>query len=801
MDHLPYPQDSPVPPVSIQYFDKFKFDGGEFTDFPARCGFDKSNFAFGDFSSIPWEEHTAFMQAWLYFGLLHECLGAPAEEFVDRDTNTITTKRLPHWGHKWRKGLPSFSRTKRMAEYERVQRALREACATLSTLDHTKPGGQKGNNLAEDVAFSMAVLGLTLDQIFTDYDLLTELGGAEEDVRQLSHAAALWPTTEFARKRLEAAGWCKSEALRLERYVRYTKRPSRVLTNVAQIKATGIYYCGSMQRIGPSVNHSKCAETGCVAENVVEETYVTAHAEDCALGRRDSGHECHHVGPIVADVAAILEADQLPVLELRREPSNPAVQLRAVPHSNSISYTALSHVWADGMGNPHANTLPQCQINRLHALLTALNGQQSHSLKSRLLGSRHKAETAYIWIDTLMIPLEKRLRKKAISRMYDIYKSAKSVLVLDRSLLDVSADRTPEELCFRLSAASWMRRAWTLQEGALANNLYVQFSEKAVSPVKLAEKAYQRVWKSAPWNVILDECGTVINYITQSGDAGGEEHLHRVLLGLGQRSTSHPEDKEICFAVMLRMDMKGVLAAEGHQRTLHIVKQMPYIPRSLLWHTQPGLEIPGYRWLPQQIIASGGGVPQLGFTLTEQGLLVETQALVFRGRTHYMHKPAQHVRDVVSGKWYVLRWEGDVATIGEKLTQSDQTWTVLAALPNRETMFKTLHAVVIRLDWALENASSAELLKHAADNPSSTGEFIGRVRLEDLEEATAARMKAKTGVKQDELREFREAVRRGESSLEGVSEAMLRLYEEEGDDSWYILDGLMESSARQWYVV
>lgn len=220
MDHLPYPQDSPVPPVSIPYYNKFIFGDGDFADFPTRCGFDKTGFAWGDFSSVPRDDHTAFFQAWLFFGLIHECLGAPAEEFIDPRSGTITTERLPYWGQRWRKGLPYFSRTKRLAEYNRVQKCLKEACAVLTSLDHVKLRQQEKSNLGEEVAFSIAVLGVTLDQIFTDYDLQTHIGGAEEELRQLSSATALWPTTELARKRLEAAGWCKSEALRLERYVR-----------------------------------------------------------------------------------------------------------------------------------------------------------------------------------------------------------------------------------------------------------------------------------------------------------------------------------------------------------------------------------------------------------------------------------------------------------------------------------------------------------------------------------------------------------------------------------------------------
>lgn len=218
MDHLPYPQDSPLPPLSVPYHTKYKFDGGTFTDFPVRCGFDKTNFGHGDFRSIPWNDQTAFFQAWLFFGVIHECLSAPAEDFLDHQTGTITTRELPRWTQKWRKDLP-FSRSKRQAEYNRVQKCLRETCAALIALDGIEADKSFAANLSEEVAFSIAVLGITIDQVMIKYDVVTHMGGDAQEKEQLTQLN-VWPTTRYAKKRLESAGWCRSETKRLERYVR-----------------------------------------------------------------------------------------------------------------------------------------------------------------------------------------------------------------------------------------------------------------------------------------------------------------------------------------------------------------------------------------------------------------------------------------------------------------------------------------------------------------------------------------------------------------------------------------------------
>lgn len=220
MDHLPYPQDAEVPPVSIPVFHGHEFDGGDFTNFPTRCGFDKAEFMWSDFSSVPSIDHTSFFQAWLYFGLMYEILGAPRDQFIDSRTGNICTTRLPHWTQKWRKGLASFSRSKRRAEYERVQACLKEACDVLTFLDDSKRRLDGRSNLNEEVAFSIAVLSITLDQVMNKHDLVTSMGGNEEQLFQLSMVNG-WPTTVYATNRLEAAGWCRSETRRLATDVLY----------------------------------------------------------------------------------------------------------------------------------------------------------------------------------------------------------------------------------------------------------------------------------------------------------------------------------------------------------------------------------------------------------------------------------------------------------------------------------------------------------------------------------------------------------------------------------------------------
>ncbi len=165
MDHLPHPQDAAYPPVKVPYYSKFKYDGGSFTDFATRCGFSKSGFQWGDFNSVPWEDHTAFFQAWLFFGALCEFFGGlDLELLVDRANNTVSTAALPNVAQKWQKSLPLFGKKRKLEEFRRVNRCLKEMRDMVAFLNHIRPrDGSKLSSVTEEVCHSIIVLGLTLE--------------------------------------------------------------------------------------------------------------------------------------------------------------------------------------------------------------------------------------------------------------------------------------------------------------------------------------------------------------------------------------------------------------------------------------------------------------------------------------------------------------------------------------------------------------------------------------------------------------------------------------------------------------
>lgn len=117
-----------------------EYDGLSFADYPVRKGWQDPNTETINLSQSPQEDQSAFLQTWLYFGMLTEVLGFPlkTQDFVE--DKQVTTKRLPEYTHRWREQLLSMPETRRRERYAIAQGCLmkaRDNCLRL--LDESKP--------------------------------------------------------------------------------------------------------------------------------------------------------------------------------------------------------------------------------------------------------------------------------------------------------------------------------------------------------------------------------------------------------------------------------------------------------------------------------------------------------------------------------------------------------------------------------------------------------------------------------------------------------------------------------------
>lgn len=77
-------------------------------------------------------------------------------------------------------------------------------------------------------------------------------------------------------------------------------------------------------------------------------------------------------------------------MSLEVEESTAELKIELVESTDDTCYVALSHVWADGLGNPFGNALPKCQLLGLQ------------TLAREVLRASKRDRPALLWLDTLV---------------------------------------------------------------------------------------------------------------------------------------------------------------------------------------------------------------------------------------------------------------------------------------------------------------------------------------------------------------------------------------------------------------
>lgn len=105
-----------------------------------------------------------------------------------------------------------------------------------------------------------------------------------------------------------------------------------------------------------ATDHTACADAPrCIANNVNMQQYQTKHTtQHCG---------CSFIGVDYDQVIQIIQDGGVPLIPVQEEAGR--MYLKVEPRTLQSRYTAISHVWCDGLGNPSANALPECQLTYL----------------------------------------------------------------------------------------------------------------------------------------------------------------------------------------------------------------------------------------------------------------------------------------------------------------------------------------------------------------------------------------------------------------------------------------------------
>lgn len=104
-------------------------------------------------------------------------------------------------------------------------------------------------------------------------------------------------------------------------------------------------------------SHQKCSEENCIAYNIDMAHYKIRHTTD--------GCPCDMVSVPYSKLVKMIRRNEVPLISVESCAKSPSgVKLQVHSRVEGSSYVAVSHVWADGLGNPNCNALPTCQLSQ-----------------------------------------------------------------------------------------------------------------------------------------------------------------------------------------------------------------------------------------------------------------------------------------------------------------------------------------------------------------------------------------------------------------------------------------------------
>ena len=611
MDHLPYPasaigrERTIVPYVCLD-----KYDGGPFMTYPTRTGSVPDLYLAGLFpgqfllshqtqlASLPKRELESFYQTWLFFGLIHEMLGSVcvAEDFIytcEDHTAVVSTSKLKPALEEWIARVQTDTESPPVI-YAHVARCLCILNAALSVRT-------LGSNLDPTIKLSLASLGQTLTYA-------ANKAFSIEYPIQDSKCPSTWPMLigdDYWKARFLAHGWCVTE-IRL------------ILDTTLSLQTRHFLAC--IDKRDAEKDHQYCDTQQCMVYQNDLGAYQTKHVR--------KGCDCEKLCIDPDILYNILRTGALPLIRIRRGQTLKELSVDVVASRPGARYVALSHVWADGLGNPYANALPRCQLSYIGHLVNNLDlvahpqDIQHLNLKEKDEGvpqeHEEEVEELLLWCDTLCCPVRPEEAKLlALEYMYQTYQNASHVLVLDTSLrTDKIESSDIDEISMRIFTSPWMRRLWTLQEGALAavtNRLWFQLNHKVVNlrelRVNARDKFFSSIDRKGLAGDMLRRLGSFANIFLEESSSHPRASLLKAMEALRYRSVSVRSDEPLLIGNLLGLDVAQILkGGDGtvDRRMNRLWRLVPSsvhgIPRDLLFRVGPRLTEPGLRWAPATLL-------------------------------------------------------------------------------------------------------------------------------------------------------------------------------------------------------
>lgn len=410
------------------------YDGKDFLTYPSRAGGHWTHFTLHNRTRYHVQEANtpsddrqfeSFLQKWLFFGLLYEALHKDTlyktTDFIEQaeDKSFITTKKLGQYLNEWALGVGTLSTSEKTSRCQHTYQCLRRAWSVLWCL-RERPGFNE--LIKTSLITTYDTLSAAWDKIFAD---------VQGDLPWQPIMNTLGPFTDHDISNMRRNGWC----------------PSVIHREFQELNSPAFrWYIKSMRQYPSDLDHSQCKTDGCISEQITTQTYRPRHVSSTC--------KCESIGVDEDQIVSILDGNNYAVLEVIGNDLD-TVKLKILPYNQSLPYVAISHIWADGLGNPINLKLPKCQILQLQRYINCLAGRTFIWPGEKPIKEIRKL---YLWCDSLLCPVRQKppehytsmqrsafnsrpdvrrsiqLSNKAISHMRKVYMDADYVLVLDKGL-------------------------------------------------------------------------------------------------------------------------------------------------------------------------------------------------------------------------------------------------------------------------------------------------------------------------------------------------------------------------------
>jgi hypothetical protein len=568
------------------------YDLNGFAGYPERQGWNKSDiYETGAFRGRSRQEAEAFFQRWLFFGVLSEVLWVGrikviCSHFICVDENGqefISTEHLRAYLTEWtrlearRQEAELESSEDRAARWESITVILGESHRWIQRFcaEHSETEGLRTNFVPEfwptSPEISLSLLSMWASLNFAAHSIFQRLSHFR--LYQGIHSSIL-------SQHMLNCGWCENDLSKLRRHADITAQ----------------YFLSSFPPPRGTINHSRCVEYECLADQIEDANYQSIH--------NTPGCMCKHLGPSSEEIVSAIERGIVPLIKLTSQNNSTTYQLDVVERQTETHYVAISHVWSHGLGNVSSNSLPLCQLLKIQRAVNSLYNDEC---------------TVAFWIDTLCVPVQKDLqhiRKLAITNMNTTYRAADKVLVFDEFIQQGSTRAPWLERIARVSLASWQRRLWTLVEGKLATSLYYLFcdgslsSEDVASPPPIAEG---RTIPSELLMSMLDFSERALDGL--NGATESQSHIEKfkaITRAIEHCNTSKTEDESICIATLLGVEPTALLHEHEPQRRMqHLYQSLGEIPTRILSQPGPRLSQQGYSWAPSSFLRRNNALGEI----------------------------------------------------------------------------------------------------------------------------------------------------------------------------------------------